>query len=280
MHNIHPTALVVVGGYSVIKGPVRIGPGTVIHEHTHLQGRTVIGRDCQIGPAAYVGLPPQHLRANLEVGELVVGDGVIIRETATIHRATAAGEENATRIGNHCFVMGGVHIGHDCRLDEHVIAANGVLLGGHCQIGEGAFLGGGCTLHQFVRVGRLAILAGNEAASQDIPPFATMRYGGLKAYNARGCRRAGMAAATIHAIRSAYHCLHRYRVVSAALEEIRETVPDLPEIRELIEFIRLSKRGILPSRYGHERLGPIGMDGMDSQTDRPVPCRARHALGS
>jgi UDP-N-acetylglucosamine acyltransferase len=257
MAQIHPTAVVdprahledgvSIGAYSIIKGPVRIGPGTTVYEQTNIWGNTVIGRECQIGPAAFVGLPPQHLRADLESGHCVIGDHVIIRETASVHRATHPGEEHATRIGNHCFIMGGVHVAHDCRLDERVTAANSALLGGHCQVGSGAFLGGGCTLHQFVRVGRLAIIAGNEAASQDIPPFATMRYGGLKAYNARGCQRAELPQPTIHAIRMAYRCLHSHRIVSAALDEIRRTVPDLPEIRELIDFIASSKRGILPS---------------------------------
>jgi UDP-N-acetylglucosamine acyltransferase len=287
MVNIHPTALVdpraqlgdgvSIGGYSIIKGPVRIGPGTVIHEQTHVQGNTVIGKDCQIGPAAFVGLPPQHLRADLEVGQLIIGDNVIIRETASIHRATHPGEENATRVGNHCFIMGGVHVAHDCRLDEHVIAANCALLGGHCQIGESAFLGGGCTLHQFVRVGRLAIIAGNEAASQDIPPFASMRYGGLKAYNARGCQRAELSHAAIRAIRRAYHCLHNHRIVSAALDEIRETVPDLPEIRELVEFITSSKRGIVPSMTAHETPLRVAISGMDSHHDHSAAPHVRYA---
>jgi UDP-N-acetylglucosamine acyltransferase len=285
--NIHPTALVdsraqlgdgvSIGGYSIIKGPVRIGPGTVIHEQTHVQGNTVIGRECQIGPGAFVGLPPQHLRAELEAGQLIIGDHVIIRETASVHRATHPGEENATRVGNHCFIMAGAHVAHDCRLEDHAILANCALLGGHCQIGASAFLGGGCTLHQFVRVGRLAIIAGNEAASQDIPPFASMRYGGLKAYNARGCQRAEVSAAAIRAIRSAYHCLHKHRIVSAALDEIRETVPDLPEIRELIEFITSSKRGIVPSLTVHDAPVHVSISGMDSHLERPAAQHVRYA---
>jgi UDP-N-acetylglucosamine acyltransferase len=268
MVSIHPTALVdpqaqiadgvTIGGYSIIKGPVRIGGGTIIHEHTHVQGNTVIGRECQIGPTAFVGMAPQHLRADPEIGQLIIGDHVIIRETASVHRAITPGEEHATRIGDHCFLMAGAHVGHDCVLAPHVILANCALMGGHCQVGEWAFLGGGCTLHQFVRVGRLAIIAGNEATSQDIPPFASARYGGLKGYNARGCQRAGMSRETIHAIRSAYYCLHQNRTMSAAIEEIRATIPQLPEIVELIDFILTSKRGILPTRSS--RNGEVSED--------------------
>jgi UDP-N-acetylglucosamine acyltransferase len=271
MTSIHPTALVdpkahlgdgvTVGAYSIVKGPVRIGAGTVIHEHTHVQGLTTIGTDCQLGPAAFIGLPPQHLRANADVGQLIIGDQVVVREAATIHRATEAGEDHATRVGNRCFIMGGVHIAHDCVLEDQVIAANGVLLGGHVHISQNVFLGGGCALHQFVRVGRIAIIAGNEAVTQDVPPFAAMRYGGLKAYNAIGCKRAGMSRDTIHAIRCAFTHLHRHRVVSAALEEIREIRPQFPEIVELIDFITSSKRGIVPSLSAHAVALTIGLNG-------------------
>jgi UDP-N-acetylglucosamine acyltransferase len=289
MAQIHPTALidpraaiaegVVIGGYSIIKGPVKIGAGTVIQEHTHIHGNTVIGSNCQIGPAAYVGLAPQHLHADLESGFLVIGDNVIIRETATIHRATAPGLDHATRIGDRCFLMAGAHVGHDCQLAEDIVVANSCLMGGHCQVGTKAFLGGGCTLHQFVRVGRLAIIAGNEAASQDIPPFATMRYGWLKAYNARGCQRAGMSQDTIYAVRGAYRCLHRNRLMSAALEDIRENVPDLPEVRELVEFIASSKRGIVPS-HAWQDAGETREDGATPHDRRLGGTQRRFVMGS
>jgi UDP-N-acetylglucosamine acyltransferase len=257
MARIHPTAIVdplahlgddvSIGAYSIIKGPVRVGDGTIIHEHTHVHDATTIGRSCQIGPAAYVGLPPQHLHADPNVGALIIGDNVIIRETATIHRSIAAGEEHATRISEHCFIMGGVHIGHDCVLDEHAIAANSVLLGGHCVIGARAFLGGGVALHQFVRVGRLAIISGNEPATQDIPPFGAQKNGFLKGYNAIGCKRAGLSNAAIRGIRAAYRILHSHRVVSSAILEMDRLLGDVPEVQEIVAFIRSSKRGIVPS---------------------------------
>ena len=102
-------------------------------------------------------------------------------------------------------------------------------------------------MHQFCRVGRLAVIAGNEGLSQDIPPFAAVRYRGLKGYNAVGCRRAGFAAATLVAIRAAFHCFHMHRTTSAAVEAIRAEVPMLPEIVEILEFIATSRRGIVPS---------------------------------
>lgn len=264
MAHIHPTAIidpqarfagdVSIGPYVVIEGPVQIGAGTVVLPHSILQGNTVIGDRCRIGPAAYVGLPPQHLKADLEIGALVVGAGVTIREGATLHRSTHAGLAHATRVGDNCFLMGGVHVAHDVVIDAEVIAANDALIAGHCVVGARAFLGGGCTLHQFVRVGRLAIIGGNEAVGHDVPPFGAMRYGGLKGYNAIGVKRAGMPAANIHALRAAYRVLLGARTIPLAVAAIRASAgADTAEVGELLDFIATTKRGMVPSIARHRR---------------------------
>jgi UDP-N-acetylglucosamine acyltransferase len=256
MAQIHPTAIVdakaelaenvTVGAYSVIKGRVEIGPGSVIQEHCIIHGHTVLGKNCQIGPAAYVGLPPQHLKHSGEGCSLVIGDDVSIREMASIHRSITPGLEHATRIGDRCYIMGGVHIAHDCQLGKEVILANAVLLGGAVTIGDKAFLGGGFTLHQYCRVGRLAMVAGNEALSQDTPPFAAVRERGLRGYNAVGCRRAGLGPQAIAGIRAVYRRLMIHRHMSEALRAIRAEVPQVPEVMEVIEFIETSRRGLVP----------------------------------
>jgi UDP-N-acetylglucosamine acyltransferase len=239
MASIHPTAIigsqvelaedVVIGPYCLIDGPVIIGPGTVIHGHSHLAGSTTIGRGCAVGPAAYIGLPPQHTGYKGQPTHVVIGDDVIIRETATVHRAFHEGIEHATRIGSRCLLMTGAHVGHDS------------------VMGEGAFLGGGSVVHQFVRVGRLAMVQGNAAVNKDLPPFAAMVHDSLKGYNAVGCRRAGMSHEAIAGIRAAFHCIHSHRTVSAAMEAIRRKVPDVPEVRELLEFYRTTRRGVTRS---------------------------------
>jgi UDP-N-acetylglucosamine acyltransferase len=267
---IHPTAIVDreveladdvrIGAYSIIRGRVRIGAGTVVHEHTHIHGITVIGRHCVLGPAAYVGLTPQHLRFDGEGCWLILGDGVTIRETASAHRATVPGEEHATRLGNGCYIMAGSHVAHDCQLGKDVMLCNGALLGGHCVLGDRVVMGGASALHQFVHVGRVTIFAGHEGSSRDVPPFAAVRYNGLKGYNAVGCRRAGIPAGSITSIRAAYHCIHRYRNMADAVKAIRDSVPPVPEVKEMLDFIAASKRGIHPSMH-FLRAGVNGDDG-------------------
>jgi UDP-N-acetylglucosamine acyltransferase len=257
MPTIHPTAIVdakaeladdvTVGAYSIIKGYVRLGSGSAVQEHSHIHGHTIIGRNCRIGPGAYVGLDPQHLKYTGGESRLVIGDDCIIRETVTIHRSFYTDGEHATRIGDRCFFMCASHVAHDCVIGNDVIVANAVLLGGHVTVGDRAFLGGGFAIHQFCRIGRLAVVAGMEALSQDIPPFAAVRDQSLKGYNAVGCRRAGMSHQSIVAIRAAFRCFRTHRQVSDAIAAIRAEVPLVPEVQEIIDFIAASKRGMVPS---------------------------------
>lgn len=255
---IHPTAIidsraelaedVRVDAYAVVEGRVIVGVGTRIRSHSIVQGHTVLGANCQIGPAAYVGLDPQHLKFDGSETSLFVGDHVVIREGASVHRAFKPGAEHATRIGNRCFLMANSHVAHDCRLGEDVVLANAVLLGGHVVVGDRVFLGGGCGVHQFVQIGRLAMIGGNESISRDVPPFAAVRYGGLKGYNAIGCRRAGISQESIHAIRDAYFCLHTHRSTPAAVKAIKAlSAAHLPEVQEILAAIFSAKRGIQPS---------------------------------
>jgi UDP-N-acetylglucosamine acyltransferase len=257
---VHPTAIVdarvkladgvSVGAYAIISGDVSIGEGTTILEHCVIRGSTRIGRECRIGPAAYVGLEPQHLTFVADESNptyLVIGDHVTLREAARINRASKPGIENATRIGDHCFVMGAGHVGHDCVVGPHVIVADSALLGGHCQVAERVFLGGGCAIHQFVRIGRLCIVAGNEQISHDVPPFGAARYGRLKGYNAIGCKRAGISREAIAGIRATYLRLRTHRNTRNALAAIVSEVSATKEVSEIVEFIRASRRGTLPA---------------------------------
>jgi UDP-N-acetylglucosamine acyltransferase len=279
MAQIHPTAIVdrraeladdvTVGAYSIIKAGVTIGPGTEVLEGCHIHGNTTIGRKCRIGPAAFVGLPPQHTRFDGANTRAIIGDEVVIREMASIHRSINPEPGHETRVGNRCYLMAGAHVGHDCLLAEDVMVAQGSMLGGHCVVGAQVFLGGNVAIHQFVRIGRLAMIGGGEAFSHDIPPFAAVRYWGLKGYNAIGCKRAGMSGPTIHAVRSAYHCIHVNRTLPAAIAAIRASVPMLPEIQELLEFFQSSKRGVLGSVRGAviARMGLGSLLGQDADGD-------------
>jgi UDP-N-acetylglucosamine acyltransferase len=131
---------------------------------------------------------------------------------------------------------------------DDVIFANSALIAGHVTVGACAFLSGNSAVHQFCRVGRLAFLSGSSASTKDIPPFFVMQdFNHVSGLNLVGMKRAGIPPAERVAIRKAFCILYRTRPalpISVALLRIEAELGAVPAVRELIEFIRTSKRGI------------------------------------
>ncbi len=94
MPTIHPTAIVdpraeladdvEVHAYATIGRNVSVGAGSIIFSHSIIEGPSVIGAGCKIGPAAYIGLDPQHLeflsRPDRPQTWATIGDRTIVRE--------------------------------------------------------------------------------------------------------------------------------------------------------------------------------------------------------
>ncbi len=216
---IHPTAVihphaqlginVAVGPFAVIEGPAQIGDGCTIHAHAVVSGHVVMGKDNVIGHGAFIGGDPQDFAFRPEVqSEVRIGEGNKIREYCTIHRGTSNG--SATIVGSHCFLMGGAHVAHNCRLGDRVILANNTLLGGHVMVEDRVFVGGGCVFHQHIRIGQLAICQGASAFSKDVPPFTiAAERNGVAGLNVVGLRRAGLTPAERVDVKEAFSLLYR-----------------------------------------------------------------------
>jgi acyl-[acyl carrier protein]--UDP-N-acetylglucosamine O-acyltransferase len=121
-----------------------------------------------------------------------------------------------------------------------------------------------------VRVGRLAIIAGGEALAKDVMPFGAVFRDRHKGYNAVGCRRAGMGSADVHALRGVFQRIHTAPSAVLAARQIRgEGGNELAGVvRELLEFIESSRRGIQPSAKGGEEDGAGGEMAEDSHKRR------------
>ena len=87
-----------------------------------------------------------------------------------MHTGTAE-DAMETRVGDHCFLMVGSHVAHDCVIADNVILHNGVALGGHVHVGEFARIGGLSGVHQFVRIGKHAMVGGKSGIDSDIYPL-------------------------------------------------------------------------------------------------------------
>jgi UDP-N-acetylglucosamine acyltransferase len=255
--SIHPTALVEpgaelaagvsVGAYAIIGAQVRVGGGTSIGSHTVLEGRTDIGAECRIGSHVIIGAPPQDVKYHGEPTRVIIGDRTLVREFATIHRASTGGS-GVTTIGPENFIMAYAHVAHDCQLAERVIMANQASLAGHVEIGRCAVIGGMTGIHQFVRVGDYAFLGACSAVLQDIPPYVKAQGNRAKPFglNVVGLRRQGFSTEAIQALKQAYRILFTSDLnTSQALAQLEQELGGSPEVQRLIDFVKRSQRGII-----------------------------------
>lgn len=256
---IHPTAVigpevelaadVQVGPYAILEGRVTVGAGCVIEGHACLTGPMIIGADNHVGHGAILGKGPQHRGYRGECTALTIGDGNVFREHVTVHRGTAQGG-GETRIGNQNYFMIGSHVGHDAKVGDNVTLVNGALVAGHVQLDDGCILSGHSAVQQRVRIGRLSMIGGLGSTSKDVPPFVLQQgYNCVSGLNIVGLRRAGMSAATISALREAFRILYKEgRNQNTALDRIQDDLGQVPEVLELIQFIRESTLGVNPAR--------------------------------
>lgn len=254
--DIHPSALInkkaeigkdaVIGPFAIIEENVTIDDGAQIGPHVFIGKGTSIGKRCRIFQGTVIGTDPQDLKYKAESTSVEIGEDTVLREYVTIHRGTD--HRKKTVIGKRNYLMAYSHVGHDCIIGNDVIMANGVNLGGHVVIEDFVNFGAMIGLHQFVHVGKHTFLAGGFRLVKDAPPFIMaggepMTYYGL---NTVGLNRRGYTKEQKSSIKNAYTILYRSRLnVSQALIKIQEEMPATQEIREIIDFIERSERGII-----------------------------------
>ena len=253
--SIHPSAVispeakissdVKIGPYAVIDGPISIGPGSIIHSGAKLLGRLTMGARNVVHSTAVLGDWPQDRKYKGEPSEVIIGDDNIFREGVTVHRGTGANTK--TVIGNRCYLMVNSHVGHNCVISDDVTLVNGALLGGHVHVGERAIIGGNSAIHQFCRIGRLAMISNAACMQVDLPPFFTaMATNTITQLNAVGLRRSGMSRESINGIRKMFQLVFRdsRQTLAATFDGLPAELVDVPEVRELLDFCRQTKRGI------------------------------------
>ena len=254
--NIHPTAIISpdatladgvdVGPYSIIGPDVHIGKNTKIGPHVVIETHTDIGEENRIAPFSSIGGAPQDLKYRGEPTRVVIGNHNIIREYVTINRATIH-DIGVTIIGDHNLLMAYCHVAHNCKLGDHVVMANAANLAGHIHVEDYAIIGGLTGIHQFTRIGAHCIIGGASAVVKDIPPFgmATGNFAKLFGLNRIGQTRRGYADETIAALKEAYRIVFRSSLLlTAAIRKVEQEVEDLPEVRQFLDFIRKSEKGI------------------------------------
>jgi len=140
---------------------------TNIHETAIIHENVEIGDNVTIHPYCVIGYPPEHKYEFDNGGGVVIGEGSILFPHTLISQPT----NDKTIIGKNNFIMGGSHIGHDCKTGDNVILGGSSMLAGHSVVQEGAFIGDGAVIHQWAVVGAYTIVGMNTPLNKNAYPF-------------------------------------------------------------------------------------------------------------
>jgi UDP-N-acetylglucosamine acyltransferase len=259
MDLIHPTAVidasasvgadVAIGPFAYVGPGVTIGDRCKLHAHVTITGPATIGSDNEFFPQCVIGSAPQDLKYRGEESQLIIGNHNIFREMVTIHRGTAVDQVSGgvTRIGERNLFMVGVHLAHDCHVEDHVILANYVQVAGHVRIENCVNIGGHSAMHHFVTIGQYAYVGGMTRMTSDVPPY--MKVSGydadVRGVNDRGMRRWQIAEESIDAVKRAFRLLYGRRSetgvgrTAEALAELEAGgLGEDPHVRYLLDHLR------------------------------------------
>jgi UDP-N-acetylglucosamine acyltransferase len=236
----------VIDPFVTVEADVEIGEGTHLHPGAVVLNGARIGRNCTIHSGAVVAGVPQDLKFRGEHSLAIIGDGTTLRECATVNRGTAS--KGQTIVGSNCLIMAYSHVAHDCVVGSNVIIANASQVAGEVEIGDWAVIGGGSLIHQFSRIGAHVMMQGGSLVNKDVPPFTLcarypISYAGV---NIIGLRRRGFSAEVIGSIQEIYRIIFQSGLnTTEALAQVEATIPASAERDQILDFIRLSTRGIL-----------------------------------
>ena len=228
-----------------IEGDVEIGDGCIIFPFVSILNGTRMGKKNKVHQGAVIGALPQDFEFRGEKSECIIGDNNIIRENVVINRATHTGGQ--TVIGNDNFLMEGAHISHDTKVGDQCVFGYGTKIAGDCMIGNGVIFSSSVIANAKARVGEGAMIQAGTTFSKDVPPYivATKKntYGGV---NQTMCRAYGIDEKVLKHIANAYRLVfHGQTSLFDAINQIKEQVPDSPEIRKIISFLESTKMGVI-----------------------------------
>ncbi|MBQ8046632.1 MAG: acyl-ACP--UDP-N-acetylglucosamine O-acyltransferase [Prevotella sp.] len=229
-----------------IEDNVVIGDGCIIFPFVSILNGTRMGSHNKVHQGSVIGALPQDFDFRGERSECVIGDNNVIRENVVINRATHTGGQ--TVIGNGNFLMEGAHISHDTKVGDNCVFGYGTKIAGDCEIGNGVIFSSSVVENAGTRVGEGSMIQAGTTFSKDVPPY-VIAGGSPVGYH--GPNTTMMTAYGIEA-KVQKHIANAYRLVfngqnsvqDAALQ-IKEQVPDSPEIGNIVSFIRQTRKGII-----------------------------------
>ncbi len=232
--------------FAYIEDDVVIGDNCLIFPFVSILDGTRMGNGNKVHQGTVIAAIPQDFEFRGEPSECIIGDDNTFRENVVVNRATHTGGQ--TVIGNKNFLMEGVHISHDTKVGDSCVFGYGTKIAGDCEIRNGAIFSSSVIENGGTRVGEGALIKAGTTFSKDVPPYVIIgdhpvKYRGV---NTTLGKVYGVDDKVLKHIANAYRLLfHGQTSVFDATLQIDQQVPDGPEIRNIVEFLRSSKAGIV-----------------------------------
>lgn len=257
---IHPTAIIEagaqlgadvrIGAYAYVGAKVTIGDGTVLHHHANLEGRTILGQNCELFPFTCIGTKTHDLKFKGGEPGLMIGDRNVFREYVSVHGATKDGE--FTRIGSNNVLLAYSHIAHDCVVGNHMVMSAQSALAGHVIVEDHVNIGWGSGVHQFCRIGAHVMLGAMSKVVQDVPPFiiADGNAAIARSINKVGLERYGFTPERLDAVKQAFRVFYRTGLNrTQAFEAMHQhSLGGSADFQHFLQFVEKSERGVIAGR--------------------------------
>ena len=170
----------------------------------------------------------------------------VSRENVVINRATFCNGQ--TVIGNKNFLMEGVHVSHDTKISNGCVFGYGTKIAGDCEIHDNVICSSNVIVNPGSRIGDLVMVSSGCRVSKDVPPYILANgnpvlYSGL---NVTILTSQGISDKTQNHMANAYRLVfHGQTSIIDAIAQVKEQVPDDPEIRNIVNFLSETKLGVI-----------------------------------
>lgn len=205
----------VIGNFCFIDSGVSIGSNNHIGTGVHIHSNVTIGRNNDILDNTVIGLSGKHIGYHFYQGRVIIGDDNFISNNCRIdsgnnHLSDKHPEllsfsavdlpaeidfEDATIIGNRCYILNDVSIHHNCRVGlgdlpnsqapYDTVICTGCCLNGFVQVRKGCELSSGTYVREFASLGEGCFTGMLSHIVKDVPPFASI----IANHNTGDCER-------------------------------------------------------------------------------------------
>ena len=171
-----------------IDSSVRIGQDSIVYPFAVIEGETIIGTDCVVGPGAHLKNCRVGIGVEIKTGTVAedssIADGASVGPYAHLRGGTVLGEK--VKVGNfvetkkavfgrgakasHLSYIGDAEVGADCNIGAGTITCNYDGVHKHKTVLEdGVFIGSDTQLVAPIRVGKGAYVGAGSTITKDVP---------------------------------------------------------------------------------------------------------------